>query len=240
MTPFPEAGFAGLDPITGRKLSALVSRLLSGLHKQGYGVLASIDLADLARFREEYAEHPDCRSPHTAFDAEYHPSEIAAQGLFLTREQTPVGTVWRRIVPLRRNLELLTLRQSLEGLHLFYEDPGLALRRETCAVTSKLARMIEGGSVCFGGAAWHHPEHRSLGLFKTMALLSLVLCITSPEPWDWFAATVEEKNREKYMNLFPYQSWNRDVTHVREIERHFWLCLSSYEEVVETVMKAAE
>lgn len=236
MTPFPSFLFAELAPEIAGKLRALVSRSLSTLGEHGYEVMVSVELEELESFRRENPEH---HTPNTAFDLRWHPHEVHAQGLFLMRDGRRVGTVWRRIIPLRnrRTLEPLSLKDAFEGLHVFYDDPLDATRRETCSLNNTLPKLIDRGSICYGGFAYFQPQHQRLGLFRPLSDLALVLSITSAEQWDWFVALSTEEGRERAIAAFPYRRYEWGMKHNGD---DYWLCTASYEEIVSFALKAAE
>jgi hypothetical protein len=243
VTEFLKETLASINPATAAKLGKVIARSFGALRDLGYDIEISTDLSDLADFRIEHANHPDCYSPYAAYEAAHHPEEMNAKGLFLLKDGRRVGTLWHRIIPLvdSYNMATLTLRQAFEGKHIFYADPRKAPANETCVADIDIVgEAINTAAVCFVGAAWNHPDHRGMGLFLPLNSLGLVLAITDPEPWGWMLSAVESKNFQKYVGLFPLPSWNRSIVHIRGNDRRtFWLAAQSYNKAVSLAVSLA-
>jgi len=235
--PYPES-FGGLDPALAKKLRKLTGRLLGDLRGRGYDVMVSNDLVELEEF---CIEQPEFSTISTAFDLRFHPGRDAmAQGLFLLKDNQRVGTVWRRIVGLRnqRTRAALNLKRSFEELHVFYDDPLDAPRRETCILDNNTAEfVIREGYYCYCGAAWLARDHQRTNLFKTIADLALVLCVTAFEQWEWFVACVTKEHRELAEKAFPYMNFTKDMIYCGE---PYWLCTTAYPEALKMVLRAAD
>lgn len=237
MIPYPEL-FGGLDPTVAKKFRKVVRARLDALRERGYEVGVSNDLLELEEFR---IEQPEFSTVSTAFDLQFHPGrEAMAQGLFLLKDGERVGTVWRRIVPLRDQYtrDPLTLKECFEGLYIFYDNPLDAPRREKCTLDSELASSwVDTGLICYCGAAWLPVDLQRTGVFKLLVDLALVLCVTAIEQWDWFVACVWEEDREMAIAAFPYMNFTRNMTYCG---KPVWLCTTAYPEALKMVLRAAD
>jgi hypothetical protein len=244
VTKFLEETLARISPPVAAKLGKVVARSFKALWTQGYDIEVSDDLGELAKFRAENAEHPDCGSPHTIFDAEHHPDDIHAKGLFLLQGSRRVGTLFRRWMPLKHphTLAPITIRQLFEDKHIFYADASKSPADETCAADFDFANRNDIGSICFVGGAWHHPDHRRQGLFRIVDALGLVMSVTDYDSWDWMLSLVRKEDREKFGDLYPLPAWNRSVVHTRSGGQvvDCWLTSMSYREARNMALKAAE
>ncbi len=235
MVPYLDSlDLSSLDPALAAKChSGIVAPALQLLKREGYQVKVSRSLADLAAFWQRHADQEDLYRS-SAFDCAFHPETSPAQGLFLEAPNwEPVGTVWRRTIPLSFSGKSLNLKQALEGLYVFYHDPLDAPRRETCVVECEAAEDIKRCTISYGGALWIHPEHQGKGLFKAFSLLSRVLAIANAG-WDYFVLLTEDKNRILALDHFPCTSYTRGVWHKGV---HNWLCTATYKDAVRLAMK---
>lgn len=242
MIPYLDAvDLSALSPeIKDRCYGGVVLPALKALGDAGYTVEVSRSLVDLKFFWQQHAEHADL-TKGPAFDADFHPEGEPAWGIFLVdADRNQVGTVWRRVVELRDRATLrgLTLKDALEGLHVFYHDPLDAPRRETCSVECEIAEDIKRGAVAYGGALWIHPDHRHKSLFASFSALSRIMSITSPAHWHYFVLLAEDKNRHLALDHFPCKYYARGVWHPNR-QTHNWLCWATYNDAVGIALRDA-
>ncbi len=210
---------------------------LAYLASKGYQVKVSRSLTDIARFWQDN-DGVEGLYRFNSFNGKFH-ADNSAEGIFLEHDGRLIGTVWNRLIPLRDNRlgKSMTLRQALEGLYIWYSDPGDAPRREQCTVNCEIAEMIRHGTISWRGAYFIHPDHQGQGLSKPLSLLSRVLSITAPTTFDWLALLTDDKNKDRMLDLFPCSGFWRGVKHNG---LDYWLCLSSFEETVHRTLKSAD